>query len=379
MGWPVTGLWMQALQSPHTLRWIVSAVRDGRVLAENLEVEDVQPTESVDGGQVTREFKATISDATQELMSADPLSPLAPWGQRLQVRAELSIGASYAEMIPFGEFRIESADGDRATATLQSNGAWLFGGQKPQVTCRDMLQQPADEPFTVPVQRQVDAAGNPPTVRAEMARVLAGTGLALSPHITTGATVPWGTDYGDKRLDALLALAGVAGDTMVLTMDRAGRVDLVDSAVGTGTTWTFTPGADVQVAWNPSADRTGIHNGVLVRGAGDDQYGVRGTATLDSGPLAWGGPFGRVPDIVTDSTIYSNAAATAAAKKKMAAGSRVAQIVVTAPANPACSVLDTARIPTDGRTMTGLIQSLDLDDQQMKATVAVPWEQVWVL
>lgn len=380
MGWPVTDLWMQALSSPHALRWIVSAVRGGRVLAEDLDVQDVSCTETWDGSQVTREFKATVIDSTQELMSTDPLSPLAPWGQRVQIRSELSIGASYAEVIPMGEYRIESTDGDQATATLQSSGVWLFGGQKLSVTCRDMLQQCADETWTVPVQRQTDAAGNAPTVRAEMGRVLSGTGLPLSSHITTTATVPWGTDYGDTRLDALVALAGAAGDSMVLTMDRAGMVDLIDSTVGTGSTWTFAPADDVWVSWNPTADRGAVKNGVLVRGSGDDQYGVRGSAWLTSGPLVWGGPFGRVPETITDSTKYSNAAATAAAQERLATigKARVAQVVVTAPTNPACAVLDAATIVTESRTMTGLIQSVDLGAQQMKVIVQIPWEQVWV-
>ena len=378
MGWPVTSTWSDALTSPHQIRWIVSSTLGDEVLADNLDTSDVSVSETWDGSQITREFKGTVADATRAIMSADPSSPLAPWGQHVQVRAELSVGSAWAETIPVGEFRIESDDGDQAAATLQRNGAWLFAGQRLTVTCRDMLQQLADETWTVPVQRQVAAGGGDPTVVSEMARVLSGTGLHLSPHVTTTATVPWSADYGETRLDSLLALTAAAGSQMVLAMDRAGMVDLIDSTAQTAT-WTFSPSSDVWVSWNPTADRTAVKNGVLVRGSSGDQYGVRGVAYLDSGPLRWGGPFGRVPEIVTDSTVYSNTAATAAAQTRLESigKSRAAQVIVTAPSNPAASVLDTAVIVTEDRTMSGQIQAIDWAADTMKLSVQIPWEQVW--
>lgn len=374
MGWPVSSTWMDALGAPHTLRWLISSVRGGTVLADNMAVQDVSCTATWDGQQVVREFKATVVDASQELLYTDPLSPLAPWGQRLQVRAQLSVGAAYAELVPIGEFRIEESDGDIGAAILQSNGSWLFAGQQVTVTSRDMLQQLADEAWTTPLQR---ISGN--TVTQELGRVLSGTGVRLSPSVNSTHQPGWGLEYGSTRLDSVLALAK-AIDSVVWT-DRTGALALISPDTGTGVTWQYTPGSDVWVTWNPSATRQDVKNGVLVQSTDNDStYAIRGAAWETSGPLRWGGPFGRVPEIVVDDRAYSSAGATTRAQTELAklGKSRVAQVIVKAPSNPAVDVLDTAVIHASDRDMTGLIQAVDWGEETMKITVQVPWSQVWI-
>lgn len=378
MGWHVSDTWMDALSAPHTLRWLVSSVRGDQVLADNMEVSDVTCSASLsdDATQITRELKCTVADATRELLSTDPMSPLAPWGQRLQVRAEMSVGDAFSELIPVGEFRIESVEGDAATAVLQRNGEWLYGGQEVQVTARDMLQQLADEAWTTPLQR-ID--GN--TDVQELARILAGTGIPISPSMAFVHPPGWGLDFGSTRLDAALALAARADRT--LWIDRSGALDWIDPTGGTGTDWSASPGEDVWVSWTPGADRGHIKNGVLVQGnaGGETRYGSRGADWIRSGPLAWGGPFGRVPEVITSSTAGSSAKAAAEAKKALTSigSARTAQVVVTEPANPAKDILDTQHIVTDDRTLTGLITGIDISgDATMKTTVSIPWEQVWI-
>lgn len=386
MGWHVSDTWMAALSAPHTLRWLVSAVRGDQVLADNMEVSNVSLTASIDddGTQITREFKCDVADAARELLTTDPMSPLAPWGQRLQVRAELSVGAAYAELIPVGEFRIEAPEGDAATATLQSNGTWLYGGQKISVTCRDMLQQLADETWTTPLQVGDDPAnpGQPGTATSELGRVLAGTGLHLSPKVTSSVSIGWGLDYGATRLDSLLALAGEISAATAAWTDRTGAVALIDTAVGTGTEWTASPGEDVWVTWNLGADRQNIKNGVLVQTADDSSiYGIRGADWIKDGPLAWGGPFGRVPEVITNASVYSSAAAADYATQRLATigKARTAQVVINEPTNPAKDVGDTQHIVTDDRTLTGQIIGIDIgSDATMRTTVRIPWEQVWI-
>lgn len=377
MGWHVSDTWMAALSAPHTLRWLVSSVRGDQVLADNMEVSGVTCSASLsdDATQITRELKCTAADATRELLSTDPMSPLAPWGQRLQVRAEISVGDAFSELIPVGEFRIESVEGDAATAVLQRNGEWLSGGQEVKVTGRDMLQQLADETWTTPLQR-ID--GN--TDVRELARILAGTGIPISPSMATARFPGWGLDFGSTRLDAALTLADDADRT--LWIDRSGALDWIDTTGGTGTEWSASPGEDVWVSWTPGADRGHIKNGVLVQGKnGGGKYGSRGADWIRSGPLAWGGPFGRVPEVISSSTAWSSAQAAAEAKKALAAigSARTAQVVVTEPANPAKDILDTQHIVTDDRPLTGLITGIDISgDATMKTTVSIPWEQVWI-
>ena len=156
-------------------------------------------------------------------------------------------------------------------------------------------------------------------------------------------------DYGSSKLDALITLAKLAG--AVVCCDRTGAVALVNSTTGTGQTWTFEPGSQVGVARVASMTRQDIHNGVLVQGVdGDSRYGVRGSAWSSSGPLRWGGPFGKVPKTISDQTIYSNSSATTRAQQEMAKldATQTVSVKVTAPVNPAISVLDKAVIPSAG-------------------------------
>lgn len=371
MGWTVPAVWSDVLSSPHSLRWLLSSVLGSAVLADNLSGDGVQVTESVDDGQITRELKATITDPENRLLSDDPGCALAPWGQQLVVRAELSVGAAWVQTIPVGRFRIEEPEPDGGLSILQSNGSWLPAGQQVAVTGRDMLQQLADETWTTAVAPQSGA-----TVRAEMARVLSGTGLALSPSVTSAVTVTSKADYGSSKLDALVTLAKLAGS--VVCCDRAGAVSLVNATNGTGQTWTFDPGAQVGISRTVTMSRQSICNGVLVQGVdGDSRYGVRGSAWITSGPLRWGGPFGKIPKTISDQTIYSNTSATTRAQTELAklTSTQTVTVKITAPANPAISVLDTASIPTAG--MSGLIQTVDIDGDAMTLTVSIPWSQVW--
>lgn len=373
MGWPVDDTWRDSLTSPHSSDWTMAAIRSGAVLADGMEASSVTLVESVDDRQITRELRATITDPDGTLLGDDTGAPLAPFGQQIRARHGLGVGAAWSQSIPAGDFRIEESERTGGTSTLLRNGTWLPGGQSVAVICRDMLQQLAGETWET-----VAAPKSGATVAAELARVIAGTGVRLASSVTSTVKVTAEADYGACRLDAVLTLAGLAG--AVVWCDRAGALALIDATAGTGTSWSFTPGEDVGVDRSPKMSRDGLHNGVIVKGSdGDDRYGVRGSAAITSGPLRWGGPFGRVPTTITDQTIHSNAAATARAQRERdaLASSQTVTVTITAPDNPAVDCLDRAVIPTDAGTMSGLIRSIDRDGDGMKLSVAVPWQEVW--
>jgi hypothetical protein len=371
MGWRVSDLWHQAITGPHTVRFHASSLRGHDVLADDLDVSDVTVTDEWDGKQKIREFRATVTDPTRRLLSMDAASPLAPWGQRLRVSAELSVGDAWSEVCPVGDFRIEQVTGDQAVAVLQSNGSWAFGGQQVQVTCRDMLQQMADEKWTTTVR-----PSEGPTVDGEMGRILANTGLSYAGLFRGNISAK--LDYGDSRLDALLSIADACPG--VLWSDRNGRVAIIRTT-GMDEKWTFDPGADAWVTWTPTADRQGVANGVVVEGSSsDDRYPVRGAAWITDGPLAWGGPFGMIPTVVQDNTVYSSAGATRKAQDRLAkdTAAQVAQLTVTVPANPAIDAMDHAIIVTEDRTLYGLITKAEHTEESTVLTVQIPWDQVWI-
>lgn len=374
MGYPVSPLWNDALSSPHQLLWLATAVRGGKVLASDIQVDSLTLSASWDGQQITREVKATISDPDSSLFTPDPLSPLAPWGQQLIVRAMLAVGDAWRQIIPIGVFRIEDSGPDgSATMVLQSNGQWWTGGQTLQPTARDMLQQLADEKWTNWVQPHSQ------TVRDAWARIVKGVDIRLGRWSAT-TPVPSDMEWGSTKLDAALQLVAIDGRT--IWCDRSGLLQLISSTAGTGTTWTYRVGTDVAVSWTPEASRTGLVNGAAVKAETDtgNRFEIWGAAYDRSGPLAWGGPFGRIPDISTSKMVHSTQFANTAAAKKLDAlrGSRMANITIEAPANPAIDVLDTASVTLPGGdAMSGLITKVDIDNGSMKLTVQVPWQKAW--
>lgn len=376
MGWPVSDVWMAALASPHSLDWLVTATRGGRVLAADIQVDQLSLTASWDGRQITREVRADITDPDGTLLTADPESPLAPWGQQMVVRARLSTGAAWSHIIPVGTFRVEDAGPDGAsTMILLRDGTWVTGGQTLHPTGRDMLQQLADERWTSWVQPRAD------TVRTAMDRVVTGVDIQLGRWSST-TPVPPDMEWGSAKIDAAIELVKLDGRTM--WCDRAGLLQLVSSAEGTGDTWTYRVGDDVAVSATVQASRTGVVNGAAVHAESDATDDGRpeiwGAAYARSGPLAWGGPFGRIPDVQTSKLVKDTAGATEAARDTLDSltGARMATVTVTAPANPAVDVLDTATITLPrGRSMSGLITRTDMDAAHMTLTVQIPWEQVW--
>ena len=374
MGWPVSDVWMAALASPHSLDWLVTTTRGGRVLAADLQVDQLSMTASWDGYQITREVRADITDPDGTLLTADPESPLAPWGQQLVVRARLSTGAAWSHTIPVGTFRVEDAGPDgAATMILLRDGTWVTGGQTLHPTGRDMLQQLADERWTNWVQPHVQ------DVRRAWQRVVLGVDLHLG-RWTAPTPVPADMEWGSTKLDAAIELAKLDGRTM--WCDRAGLLQLVSSTAGTGDTWTYRVGGDVAVSVTVQASRTGAVNGAAVHAESTEEGRpeIWGAAYAQSGPLAWGGPFGRIPDVQTSKLVKTAADATTAAQRALTSlvGARMATVTVTAPANPAVDVLDTATITLPrGRSMSGLITRTDMDAAHMTLTVQIPWEQVW--
>lgn len=372
MGWPVDQRWRDALATPHQLDWLVTATRGGVVLADNIEVESLSYQASWDEWQITREVRLEVCDPEQTLLSEKPDAPLAPWGQRVHVRARLSVGQAWNQIVPLGQFRIEETGVSAGYARLlQRDGTWLGLGQNLTVTGRDMLQQLADEKWIGVVQLGAS------TVRQGWARLVSGTDIGLE-QWSADAPVPASLQAREAKLDTAAALTRLDG--RVAWCDRAGRIQLSSAAVGANATWDFTPGDDVGVSWSPQATRTGIVNAAAVHGEDDGSSSpeVWGSAFDTTGPLAWGGPFGRIPAVETSKTATTTTRATAEAATMLTntAGSRMATVKITAPANPAIDVLDTAHITTQGRTMTGLITAVDISSE-MTCTVQVPWEQVW--
>nr|DAS05850.1 MAG TPA: protein of unknown function (DUF5047) [Caudoviricetes sp.] len=379
MGWPVDDTWEAIAASPHGITWLVTATRGTQTLSANMEVADATWTATWDGNQVTSEWKGSICDPLMDLFTQDPLCALAPWGQQLHVRAAMEAGRTWHAACPIGVFRIEETSvSDGGVWILQGTSGWRQpgftdrfapSGQQLDTTGRDMLQQLADEKWvTGKHPRNVD-------VRQAMEHIVDGTGIRLGVW-ADDTRIPADMDWGKDRLEAALTVAKAAGKT--LWCDRVGALQLVDDKTGRAR-WEFSPSDDVGVSWLPSATRDGVSNGAAVQAeTNGSRTEIWGAAYDVSSPLAWGGPFGRVPDISTSPTAHAAVTANREAEDRLRTSmkARTATVHITAPVNPAIDVMDTA-VVTGGRVdMTGTITKISVSDH-MELDVSMPWEQVW--
>jgi len=191
--------------------------------------------------------------------------------------------------------------------------------------------------------------------------------------------------YDDSRIGALESLAGLVDAAP--WAGRDGSYTLLPTAAGT-------PDWSVTVADPASPDDTGtlvsattqvsrdaLYNAVFVDGETADQSPVRGTALQTSGPLAWGGPFGRVPYRQQNPLYQSNSSAQKGAVSTLArlVARRSVPLRVSCVTNPAVDPLDTVEIVTATRTMTGIVTSVSMPilAPRMSVIVAVPFGQVW--
>lgn len=226
---------------------------------------------------------------------ADPDGTLGPWGMgdalapggsRLQVAWVSGLSGL---RVPLGWWRIRRPDpveewrvyGQGASARLVPSGG--------AVTVR------ADEMTAVATMSGLDAEVVPSgaTVLAEVRRLLSDI-CAVTTHPNVGdAPVPGSFTYGDGRMDAVTDLLGMVRAAHRMGPD--GTLEVVPVA-GVGPVWTIAggeQGALVRTARSLSDD--GVFNAAISSGETPDGAPLIGRAYTIAGPLAWGGPFGKIP------------------------------------------------------------------------------------
>src|SRR5262245_18042778 len=221
------------------------------------------------------------------------------------------------------------------------------------------MSQVRDEPFTAPYQ----AAGKTPAAAAvEIVQAVFGTTIQyLTPHnpATTLGDVTW----TGQRADALSILEQSYGAETYFDAD--GNFVFAQKPTGDADpVWTIDAGqTGVLVGANESLDRTGIYNGVLVRGQGEaDQPPVYALATYNDPNRAvrGNGPFGKVA-LAADSTTAKTSTEAAAAADALV-NLRLKQtrsLELRAAPNPALEAGDTIRVVfPDGRDERHLIDAV---------------------
>lgn len=370
--YPTSAGWPQTLTGDIALEVAGAVWLGSRVTVPELVVEDGRITSELSGGQVQTSVDLTVADPTSELWTGRPSSPLHVLGQRVRLTSTVLAGR-WSEMVPEGTFRLNqiAPTGGTRWRLYTKTGQWVRGPQVLNLSCGDLLDQVADERFVTPMSPLPGA-----TVASEVGRLLAGI-LPVGASVSTlSRPVPASVTYDDQdRLGSLVELLRVEG--RVLAVDRAGVVQAIP-ATGSGQVWRVPTDALIEVT--PTADRAELRNAVVVTSETESREPLRGQAVERLSPLAWGGPFGRVPRFHHSPVLSSNAACNAAAATMLRSevAGRRQTMTITCGTDPSVDVLDTALIHLPSGQISGLVTRIErgLLERAMRVTCTVDWGSV---
>lgn len=262
----------------------VHAFRDGLVVAENLDVSVWSFNWDADR-QVQGQASFTIADPDGMLAPWSLADPLGPGGSRLQVT--YIFGAS-GTRVPLGQWRIRSVDPVEQWRTYDA------GSEVLRVSGGGSVQVDADEETSTIQLARLDAETvKTATVLAEVRRLLEDICPVVVFAGVTDRAMPAGYIYDESRIDHVEDLLGLVNATHRMGAD--GSLEVVP-LTGVGPVWTIAGGeSGVMVTVSRSLSDDGVYNGVIARGESAAGQPLVGRSVILSGPLAWGGPFGRVP------------------------------------------------------------------------------------
>ena len=268
-----------------------------------------------------------------------------PLGGYALVRRGLRYADGSTEEILLGRLRVESVN----WGTLEASAS---------LELADRMAQVRDEPFTAPYA----ALGKTPHGAAvELVQAVFGSTIAYSTPYTPAGTLGDITWTGE-RTEALSQLEQSYGAETYF--DANG--DIVFAAKPQDTdpvVWTVDAGElGVMVDARESLDRTGVYNGVVVKGqATADAPPVSALATFNdpASPIRWGGPFGHVAILADSTTVTTAAEAQAAADSLLRLRlKQTRSLELTSAPNPALEAGDTIQVVfPDGRSERHLIDA----------------------
>ncbi|KRD36801.1 hypothetical protein ASE27_10115 [Oerskovia sp. Root918] len=262
----------------------VHAWRGGVLVAQDLDVSDWSLAHDADR-QVQGQATITVGDPDGTLAPWGMSDPLGPGGSRLQITWVSGLSGS---RVPLGWWRIRRPDPQETWQAYNSSGTLMRVAGGGSVTVQ------ADEETSTAVMSRLDAeVVTAPTCVAEVRRLLQDVCPVVALEGVIDGPVPGSLVYGDGRLDAVEDLLATINATYRMGPD--GAMEIVPVA-GIGPVWTLAGGEDgVLVQTVRSLSDDGVYNAVISTGQTPEGSPLVGRAVIASGPLAWGGPFGKVP------------------------------------------------------------------------------------
>ncbi|MHA7132533.1 hypothetical protein [Oerskovia turbata] len=328
----------------------VHAWRDGVVVAKDLQAAAWTLDWDADR-QVQGQATITVADPDGSLAPWGVSDPLGPGGSRLQVTWVSGLSGA---RVPLGWWRIRRPDPHETWLTYN------LAGRSVRVAGGGSVQVQADEETSSAALSGLDAETiTAPTCVAEVRRLLQDICPVVALPGVVDAPVPGSLVYGDGRMDAVDDLLAVIRARYRMGPDRA--LEIVPAA-GVGPVWTIEGGESGALirALRPLSD-AGVVNGVIATSTTSDGRPLVGRAYFTAGPLAWGGPFGRVTARVrSTATDQAGVDADAAADLAARVASGEVDLAVTCLTHPALQIQDrvtviaattAGELPLEGRVV----------------------------
>jgi len=339
----VSDRFLNALRYSHEVVTRIDVFYGGVLLYQNLPVEE--GTVTIDeGSQVRRTASLNVADPNLDPSSIIDL--LAPFGTEFMVRRGIKYPEGDEESIPLGVFRIDEASRQGWTSGVSISGSDRSGGL---------------------VDARFVAGWNTPggiEIRVEIENMV----RDVYPNIefydeTNDDTLTQPAVWERDRMEAIETLAKAIGAEFVF--DGLGRAVLrpvrttADQVV-----WSVDAGPNgVMLDVTTGVSRAEVYNAVAA--VGEPQDGtppVAGYAFVMSGPLMWGGPFGKKTRFFSSSLLTTSEQAQKAAKAILVRSTGFNRAIQpTSIVNPALDAGDVIEIVLpDGSVYTHAIRSIPI-------------------
>jgi len=215
-----------------------------------------------------------------------------PYATTLSMSMRVTSGSGFDELVPMGVFRIEGVSDPRERYTTV-NGQRLAIASSMRLRLADEFARVVEEDFPLPQA--------PSQTSSAWAELQALTGLGVL-RVVDDVEIPRDLAYDTSRIGAVFSIGRLLGGRPYVT--PSGLLSLLpDEWPDEGPPLTL--GADDYVVPADPAEwsAAGVFNEVVVLSFDTSQNTVLGRARITTGPLRFGGPFGRRTKVLRDEQV----------------------------------------------------------------------------
>lgn len=246
---------------------------------------------------------AARGEPDRDWTPSSPQSPLAPYGQTLQVTVLVASTITDETWVqPVGTFLITAVETDSSSVS---------------VTGKSLLQHCEEDRLTAPTTPRQGG-----TLASELSRLVAGYMPVSVDDQLVDRACPSSMSWGESRIDALYEIADTWPARLREGMDGVLYVLPPVDEITTVPARLLTDGEGGTVVGAPrSLARDQVYNRVVARGQDQDDQGkatFQAVADQETGPLAVSGPYGVVTRFYSSPLITSTAVAASTARTMLA-------------------------------------------------------------